>query len=414
MVKLKSKNILTWSRIENRLLMVCPKLVAMAIFAFCSIILVNNSTAAEIQNVENPNCILEISGVIQKGDFERFLPIAKEHFIETQMENNAFAGLWKRGKPLTSLEEFVPNEICLNSSGGNLVEGLNFAKYFFDKSIGTVIDDGQKCLSICALMFMMGTDRFSKILAGHPGEMSRKLHVNGILGFHQPSYPLPQTGKYNSQELSEYFEIALESAVKFLTLANSPIPNTGKPVIYADLIQKIFTHEGNDLYFIDTVNKVGRWEITTFGFENFPKSHNDNHAYHACTNMLIWRTRLVNNMMTPIQMREFSNEMDFESEISIYNKAKDIYKVTGAFIGDLQFNVIPFQCFVQFKENNTIHGCGFDNLAILGSEIAGGPLCLQVFGQKISGMHLPNTNNNLIQFHPETKLKDLASGFQKK
>jgi hypothetical protein len=103
-----------------------------------SLMTVGHSTAAEFTNVQRKNCVLEISGVIKAGDFEDFLVAAKKYLPDSDGDST------------------TRDTVCLNSNGGSLPEGLKFARYFFDKGVTTVIDDGQVCLSVCALMFMMG------------------------------------------------------------------------------------------------------------------------------------------------------------------------------------------------------------------------------------------------------------------
>src|SRR5262245_30641935 len=88
----------------------------------------------------------------------------------------SMAEQWKSGSPV----------LCLNSPGGNFMEGLRIAKYLLtvaaDHEVTTYVENGAACYSACALIFLAG--RFND--RGGETYPARFLHVGGRLGFHAP------------------------------------------------------------------------------------------------------------------------------------------------------------------------------------------------------------------------------------
>jgi hypothetical protein len=63
---------------------------------------------------------------------------------------------------LSQLDEKKPEQILLNSVGGNLTGAMRFARYVRDKETDTWIAKNQTCVSACALVFLAGVERFSE------------------------------------------------------------------------------------------------------------------------------------------------------------------------------------------------------------------------------------------------------------
>lgn len=172
--------------------------------------------------------------------------------------------------------------ICLNSPGGSVPAAVSLATFFWDNQIGTVIDENAACLSACSIIFMMGTENYADYNILH-----RKLHINGTLGFHRPALLLPEDQNYASAEVEKAFEIAIDSTLSFLQLANQQVSENAGPMMKVGLLEKMFSRHGQDFFYIDTVDKAGRWDIHVFGYEA-PSTISLKEAQTACTNGVNW------------------------------------------------------------------------------------------------------------------------------
>ena len=74
--------------------------------------------------------VFDLSGPIESGDLERLRALAPSD-----------------GQSIISFD----------SNGGDFQAGLALARYLHEKSIGTIVEDGRKCLSACAIAFLGGT-----------------------------------------------------------------------------------------------------------------------------------------------------------------------------------------------------------------------------------------------------------------
>jgi hypothetical protein len=61
--------------------------------------------------------------------------------------------------------------------------------------------------------------------------------------------------------------------------------------VKADLIEQMFGTPGDELFYIDTVEKAARWEIDLVGV-SYPSRIDEAHAFYACENTLQWRVGL--------------------------------------------------------------------------------------------------------------------------
>ena len=63
---------------------------------------------------------------------------------------------------LSKLDDKKPEQILLNSVGGNLSGAIRFARYVREKEMDTWIAKHQTCASACALIFLVGIERFNE------------------------------------------------------------------------------------------------------------------------------------------------------------------------------------------------------------------------------------------------------------
>lgn len=227
--------------------------------------------AATLEPVDSPHCLARLSGQIVEGDSQKVL--------------EALPG-WK------ARAEFPRDlAVCLDSPGGSLLEGTRIAALVEENRIGTVIDDGAVCLSACSIIFMLGAVDGGELTTDIGEnrvllEFSRRLHVNGTLGFHRPSFEAPDRS-YSRADIQKSFDLAILSSLEFMRMANRWKPAEGAPAMKADLVEALLEHKGQDFFYIDTVDKAGRWDITIFGYDA-PRRTSAREALNACDNLSNW------------------------------------------------------------------------------------------------------------------------------
>ncbi|TAV45366.1 hypothetical protein ELI30_27320 (plasmid) [Rhizobium leguminosarum] len=106
-------------------------LVALGLFA------TESARAAEVMKSATDICVLRLEGEIVDGDLARLKNLASGNFKGIDGESSSH------------------DTLCLNSPGGSVVEGVKLADFIYKTGIGTVIDKGDECYSICSVMFMM-------------------------------------------------------------------------------------------------------------------------------------------------------------------------------------------------------------------------------------------------------------------
>lgn len=238
----------------------------------------SSGLAASLNTSDAPHCVARLSEQIVAGDLRSLQ--AKLPDLRAQSKQT--------GQRLA---------LCLDSPGGSLLEATRIAAFIETNRIGTVVDDGAVCLSACSVIFMLGAqDQPGTSLTVDIGEnrvlleFSRRLHVNGSLGFHRPDFSLAD-GTYTAQDVKQSFDLAILASLEFLKIANRWKISEGAPAMKADLIEALLSHEGQDFFYIDTVDKAGRWDIEVFGYDA-PDRLSAREAMNACDNLSNWTTGL--------------------------------------------------------------------------------------------------------------------------
>lgn len=258
--------------------------------AFIGLVLLQASSAlsAEIRKSTRETCVLSLEGEIVSGDFSRLVDIAAGEFFGVDGESSA------------------RDTICLNSPGGNVTEGVKLAELFYKNGVGTVIDEGAECYSMCAIMFMMGIAQGPEVTF-----VNRKLHITGKLGFHRPYLALKEETLISTKALAVAHDAALEDMSKIMLLANNPVPWSNSTMMRPDLIQEMLRHTGGDLFYIDTVEKAGRFEIELTGLPAQSNSPEER-AYYACENSFHWQVGL---MKEPVDVRKFKKPVTQDGSV---------------------------------------------------------------------------------------------------
>lgn len=187
--------------------------------------------------------------------------------------------------------KYAPSYLCLDSPGGSFSEALRILRWLidFDTGIATVIEDRARCLSACAIIFLGGSE------LGHLTRYPRRwLHAGGQLGFHTPyigSGDLSERA-YTADEMLMAFATALASSRELATqfarvrtqVDEGAFP---KPWVKTSLFLEMLLKGPNEMLFIDTVDKIGRWEIDLFGVAQ-PRTVTLDQARGACRNAVAW------------------------------------------------------------------------------------------------------------------------------
>ena len=153
-----------------------------AILVACVGLLSTPVLSAEVAAIDSRTCQASLTGPIAAGD-------------------------------LSKLEKIVSpgSSLCLNSPGGDFIEGLAIAEWLTGKNVTTVIDDGASCYSACAIAFMGGSE-WEEIYTAR-----RKLHVNGRLGFHAP-YLIALSKTYSGPDLEATYSEGLQAVARMMKL----------------------------------------------------------------------------------------------------------------------------------------------------------------------------------------------------
>ena len=233
------------------------------LFVFCASTLASVHTAAAAEMSADLNsspslgpCEIKIEGRIAAGDYDKFRALFPEDFVG-------------KGGP----------SVCLDSDGGDFVEGLKIAEFVADRHINTVLDQGSKCASACSWIFMAGVN-----WATGGTEIARTMHPRSFLAFHAP-YVDPEVVRKHIDSASpaevadaavQYYKTAVaEIAEHVLMLARKRLTADTNAQIESSLLAEALSRTDNPLV-IDTVGKVLRWNIPVSDADGaVPRSKND-------------------------------------------------------------------------------------------------------------------------------------------
>jgi hypothetical protein len=212
-----------------------------------------------------------------------------------------------------------------------------------------VIGDGQSCVSACAVMFMMGIAKGEEV-----SFINRKLHVGGELGFHRPYTAIDTDQLVTARALNFAYDAAFEAAMKLLIIANNKTPWSNSQMMKPDLIQLMLQHVGSDLFLVDTIDKVGRFEIELFDFDP-PKLLNEEQAFYACENSFSWQYGLTKENKKYLGLKKSYDESGTPLSKPLSNKRGDVaYQVTG-----LDSGYVDASCVISGSGKN-LEGCGLN------------------------------------------------------
>lgn len=207
-------------------------------------------------------CNFRIDGEIVKGDFERIVAAKDDYFVHNG-------------------ESTGQTIACLNSPGGSLYEGLKIAEFFYETGVGTYIDESDECSSVCAIIFLMGVAK-----GGEVAYVNRQLHVKGLLGIHRPYMTLDDARSYTSGDINDAYDLGIDAAYILIDLANKKAPWSSKTMIPSDLLNKMLSVPGSDIYYVRLIEEVIRWDIKLDGVAELVSQPEYQHLHFACENAL--------------------------------------------------------------------------------------------------------------------------------
>lgn len=179
-------------------------------------------------------CNVSLQGPIDVGDLQKLQTVIKDgHFDVTNSPR-----------------------VCLNSTGGNYLEGVRITEFLMDEGIGTALLPNTDCESACAIVFMGGT--------GHLiAPLNRFMHPSSTLGFHAPFLDmsgmegLPVTTK--AEKLAENYNQGVEAVRKLVIISEND-----RARFPSGLLVEMLGKKPTEKYAIDTVGKAIRYRIGLF------------------------------------------------------------------------------------------------------------------------------------------------------
>jgi hypothetical protein len=288
--------------------------------------------SAVVSVSSDPMCVLKLDGEIVDGDLDRLKSAAATKFKGVDGESSAH------------------DTICLNSPGGSVLEGVQLSSYFYERGIGTVIAKGSECYSICAIMFMMGIAQGPEV-----NFVNRKLHVRGKLGFHRPYLAINTDELVSARVMSVVHDNAIESITRIMILANNRVPWSNSTMMRSDLVQEMLKHIGEDLFYIDSVDKAGRFEIELFGNKEI-KGLEERQAYYACENSFHWQVGLLG------KETDFDSFKDTMSESGATNVVTQVASTDGSTLYSVVSSDAGYSeagCLIGIKDG-LVRGCGYN------------------------------------------------------
>lgn len=246
------------------ILRLTPWLIALALPCLPS----EKAAAATVESSSKPGCSIELSGPLVEGDFKKVL---------SQADSN---GLLKTEPG--PFEDNTEHALCLDSPGGDYIQGRMISQLVHDNGIATRVVSGAECYSSCAFIFMSG--RVFSIEGDGP---SRVLHVLGKLGFHAPYYNLDPDETFRGEVLMKYNKEIVETVSELISFSAYQSIFQSRPSISLSLIAEILSKGPTELAMIDTVEDVARWGISLDGNQEsvLPVSEN---LKRACVNFQAW------------------------------------------------------------------------------------------------------------------------------
>jgi hypothetical protein len=218
--------------------------------------------AAEFRiNANAKDCEIQLQGDIVRGDLDK---------LKSQLPDGMGPG--KAGPTM-----------CLNSKGGDFMEGLKLAKFVSD-GIATKIKAGSSCESACGWIFMAGSHYDTG-----GSQWSRGMDSRATLSFHAPFIDPASLASIGSQAgsitakaiIEAYSRAVSELSRGLLQLAQQHASTTGQILVSPALLSEALVKVGDQKLLVDTTGAAIRWSINIGGYAGVvPRSKTD--VIRAC------------------------------------------------------------------------------------------------------------------------------------
>lgn len=225
----------------------------------------STASGATIRVEDGRDCEISLNGKIVKGDYQRLEKTRKNIIQETKYPSG-------------------PLRLCLNSNGGSLGEAAKLAVLVRSGMMATRIQANKVCLSACAWIFMMGRTNQFWDGSGEYQFDDRAMSSNAKLGFHAPELPLGASETIPTSVAKRSHDVLLEAFAEILKISFDP---EGNNRVKMDLLHAAMSTPPSGFFYIDTVDKVGRWDIPIFDAK-VPTTINEIGATNACLNASSW------------------------------------------------------------------------------------------------------------------------------
>jgi hypothetical protein len=222
------------------------------------------------------SCQLSLSGEIVKGDAEKLAEIYRQ-LEPPLMEGNPY---WGQGG-----DGF---DMCLDSPGGLLSEGILIARYLREKGISTYLPAGSECVSACAIAFFGGS-----IFADIRFDIY-VMNARAKLGLHAPSLTLnADLTTLPVEVMRSAIDVSYKSAVADIREISETLvaPENGKSSLSPELFIEMLSTPPDQIFWIETVNHAGLYDIPiATQLSSLPLSQET--LLRGCDNMLNWAESL--------------------------------------------------------------------------------------------------------------------------
>lgn len=226
----------------------------------------------------NPErCDIRLVGKIGPGTAKKFKSIFGNEEIDNEFNAHA-------------------TTLCLDSTGGVADEALEIARFIItqhSESISTVVQNDAVCQSACALIFLAGREksRLGPSVGRYLQPRGRlKLHPTFLRNDSDDSLDRYLKGESTrDQLLATFYARGLHDVQQIIATYDETTwfaDYVGRPFASASLFLEIFSQAPDEWLCMDTIDKLGRWDIRLVGYErtSIPKEK----YYNVCRNAYIW------------------------------------------------------------------------------------------------------------------------------
>jgi hypothetical protein len=235
----------------------CMRLICSFGAIVLSAIASGTAHSADISTNNDRLCAFRLEGEIVRGDYDRLNSLIARATLDELGERTG--------------------TLCLNSRGGSLSEGLKIAELIYTKGMSTLIADGSKCFSACAIIFMGGVLPEREI-------PYRKLSAGGVLGFHAPHLKTTE-GKYSKEDVEEAAEGMRLGILGLLRLSSKRTQLSGNDFIKKSLLVELLERGPDDLFLVKTIGEAARWNIEIYDYaDQFPTPNIVDAVKNLCYN----------------------------------------------------------------------------------------------------------------------------------